>query len=286
MMPRSYPLAALLLAGMLSLPVAAQAQAQAQGNGPAKALGSAPAFDQLGADGGPFDPAKMRTAVSKSATLRSVAWNGLRELPVCWEDPQPQHEASRQRARAAVAQTWEAAANVRFTGWGACQPGEQAIRVAVSAREWPRAFVGRPALRRDTSVYLNFDMTSLAGFSACVGKVERCEAFTAVHEFGHVLGLIHEQDRPDTPETCRQSLGAGGVNARPSADLVMMTGYDAQSLMNYCSKRGWDPAEPLTLTAEDRIGVVAMFGARPAAAEPPKPPPRTTPRRRPVFVPD
>ncbi|WP_353218253.1 M12 family metallopeptidase, partial [Sandarakinorhabdus sp.] len=257
---------------------AAQAQPQAKPQSPSQS----PSSDQMDSDGAPLDLAAMRYT-AKSATLRSVQWNGMRSLPVCWENPRPEHEAKRERIRRGVAETWEAAGNVNFVGWSPCQPNEQAIRVRVSANEWPRAIVGRGALARRTTMWLNFDLPLMAGFAGCAAKVERCEDFTAIHEFGHVLGLIHEQDRPDTPDTCRQALGNGGITQRPADDLVVMSGYDPESIMNYCSVRGWDSAQPLVLTTEDKAGIVKMFGARAAAEPPSEPQPKR--RRFPVFVP-
>lgn len=254
--------------------------------------------DQLSADGGPIN---MSDRQSKAASLRSAEWT-THVIPVCWLNPLPEDEANRAIVRDAVRILWEKAANLQIVGWQQCKVGERAVRILVGDNEWPRAIVGNNALSSERpTMYLNFNLARKAGFNACAGREERCLRFTAGHEFGHMLGLVHEQDRGDTPAECIARLG-GQRTQRSDNDIRLLTGYDPNSIMNYCSTLRWDPSKPLDLSPEDAFAIRVLFGNPVTVADERRPDPNRTvsepdnnntrrqPRRRrpdlPVFNPN
>lgn len=236
-------------------------------------------------------------AIAKGASLHSIEWQ-QHEIAVCWIDPDPSPEAEANRAmvRSAVHETWEAAADVRITGWQAC-PAERTkmVRIRVDDNEWPHAVVGTLAYSsRNPTMYLNFHLALRPGFAGCADRADRCLTFTAVHEFGHILGLIHEQDRPETPAECIRGLGAGQRARVDRQDLDALTAYDPDSLMNYCSTRGYDTHQPLVLSAMDTQSIRKLFGppagsapaAAPNLATPPAKPAKPRRNDLPTFSPD
>ncbi|WP_235562933.1 M57 family metalloprotease [Microbacterium sp. Root53] len=67
------------------------------------------------------------------------------------------------------------------------------------------------------------------------------------HELGHVLGFRHEHTRPESG-TCFED-----SNWRP------LTPYDSASIMHYPQCNG--TSDDLSMTSEDRAGVVALYGS-------------------------
>lgn len=89
---------------------------------------------------------------------------------------------------------------------------------------------------------------------------------TATHEFGHAMGLQHEQERNDAP-ACNDQRGT----LANDGNNVFVGAYDPASIMNYC-KNGSNVA---SLTAGDIAGLRYLY-PKAGTSTPPPPPPAGT----------
>lgn len=180
-------------------------------------------------------------------------------VPVCWETAG--YDREKAITIAALESTWEFHANVDFI-WSDCPTSGDArhIRVRLHPQDNTNSGAGgsaavgmgglTTAADNDPAVNLSFNPDG----SADRGRVE----YIAVHEFGHVLGFIHEQEAPgnEGPGRCNDS-AADNPNAIP------ITPYDRDSVMNYCNRDGNMTG---LLTDIDIAGVQATYGVRHAYA--------------------
>ncbi|MEL7453848.1 MAG: hypothetical protein AAGJ50_10825, partial [Pseudomonadota bacterium] len=168
-------------------------------------------------------------------------------IPVCWEDLSGTREDGRKWTQEAVERTWEHVSNIDFTGWDQCLTDSSGIRLAVSD-SGPNVFaLGRQLDGRKNGMTLNFDFQNWG--PDCAAHREFCIRALATHEFGHAIGLAHEHNRSDRTLCSEAPQG-------PLAAFIMTT-YDANSVMNYCSE-SWNNNGHLSKL--DVAGVRLLYG--------------------------
>jgi hypothetical protein len=177
--------------------------------------------------------------------------DGVTYISVCWENAEG-YDAEARWVRAAIRNTWEEAANLKFRGWGQCTGSSRGIRIVIQDVR-PHSLVGRMIDGQPNGMSLNFTFENFSrGY--CQTNREHCIKSIAVHEFGHALGFIHEQDRPDS--ICYEG-------RKPNAYAGLLTPFDQDSVMNYCNRK-WNNGG--NLSAYDIEGVQRVYGRKVVAA--------------------
>ncbi|CAN7432584.1 hypothetical protein [Caballeronia sp. LjRoot31] len=175
-------------------------------------------------------------------------WNSHR-INVCWANPSGWDEEERAWTKEAVTSTWDANSDVTFVDWTTCPEYDKdnpyaylGVRIGITsgaARPVTHGF-GETGIAFQYDVELNLDFAGY-GDDECRTRLGKpiCVKNAAIHEFGHVLAFIHEQDRPDTPAACVEQVLESEPKYLFRRDGVVLGPWDTDSIMNYCTPGGF-----------------------------------------------
>jgi hypothetical protein len=157
-------------------------------------------------------------------------------IAVCWEDAAAKNSRGGTLTQQAVEATWGYHGIAQFIGWQLCEPASKGIKIQV-ADVRPGSRYGKDSEAvLGPSMVLNFSFNSpdMIG-TGCNQSVDNCILSVAIHEFGHALGFIHEQDSPDTPNWCIKKLKPQDIQAAAATlEAKVLTDWDEFSVMDYC----------------------------------------------------
>lgn len=195
--------------------------------------------------------------------LRPVKWQ-FGQISICWENPDVAQIADLRMIRQSVADTWEKTSSVKFSGWGPCgKTGITDVRVRLADQDPKVDGLGNEIAGKKDGVILNifFQHDPYLKKQCTQDQTSRnkCIRGMAIHEFGHILGFAHEQNRQDTPQWCKDF--KSGRDGDWTTDI-----WDRDSVMDYCSSteeegQAWPQRQDLSDT--DIYAVQILYGAPP-----------------------
>ncbi|MBC7659289.1 MAG: hypothetical protein H7249_06230 [Chitinophagaceae bacterium] len=192
------------------------------------------------------------TSEAKSVVYNTAAakWPNPRAIPVCVMNKNSVGRTLFNDIKNYVTHEYTAKTGVNFTGWESCTSPQLSAKVIRIYFNLTYNWASSGAIMAGGGLSMVGTSSSSCG-SGCAGGTMRLDIgrsgefpptgssystfivnhtrASAMHEFGHALGLMHEQQRADAVG-CVYSEG----NVISGPPYVYIGAYDTTSIMNYC----------------------------------------------------
>ena len=175
----------------------------------------------------------------------SLKWD-KEDLVVCWEDTNILEKEEREYLHHEVFDKWDKKVAIDFIGWNLCSDTDFPDIIISNLTNAPvineqqyggfTDFLGMPINGQANTISIFFkDCKNPVLSSGDLSRCHRNNRRMLLHEFGHVMNLLHEQSRKDTPLWCTKKLLESGYEDQADLKEQEFIGpWSIDSIMNYC----------------------------------------------------
>lgn len=183
------------------------------------------------------------------------SFHASKSLKVCWQNKSPKTAHCTESLQNKLIAEFDEKTQLELSFYDECSDMDPDITIWWQDTEHHASAVVRDGKLQQYDInlicddYRNADAPPLRDQCRSAEEARLCNLNVGTHEFGHAIGLSHEDMRP------------GSCNPGPyeGDEFTVLTAYDDKSVMNFCYYQNIVGSEEISLTKFDIIAINKLF---------------------------